>query len=139
MDRFWKAIIRTIDMKGEPKAIKAKLGQMLRSPMIAFPSARQRINAPNDHGVYIIYNPKGRVAHVGRTVRGKNGLRQRLNNHLQGASSFVIHALKGKGVKLRAGYKFRYIKVENDRLRALLEAYAIGQLCPDHLGHGGIG
>jgi hypothetical protein len=59
-------------------------------------------------------------------VRGKRGLYQRLNNHLQGASSFVIKALDG----------YRCIAVENNRLRAFLEAFAIGHLCPDHIGDG---
>jgi hypothetical protein len=72
------------------------------------------------------------------TVRGRKGLRQRLNNHLHGASSFVFKAFKGKGAKLREGFKFRLIAIEDHRLRALLEAYAVGQLCPDHLGHGGL-
>lgn len=84
-------------MKGEPKAIKAKFDQLLRSPKIRFPSAGDRLSVTNLHGVYIVYSPKGRVAHVGRTVRGKNGIRRRLNNHLYGASSFVTKALKGKG------------------------------------------
>ncbi|MEH2510169.1 excinuclease UvrABC nuclease subunit [Nitrobacteraceae bacterium AZCC 1564] len=104
--------------------------------MVPFPRSGERLDVPDLHGVYVIYNPKGRVSHVGRTVRGKRGLRQRLNNHLHGASSFVIKALRGKGVKLRKGYKFRYIAIDDSRLRALLESYVIGQLCPDHLGDG---
>jgi hypothetical protein len=123
-------------MKGEPKAVKAKLAQLLRSPMLPFPPAGERRNVLDLHGVYVIYDPKGRVAHVGRTVRGKRGLYQRLNNHLQGASSFVIKALDGKGSALRRGYKYRCLAVENNRLRAFLEAFAIGQLCPDHIGDG---
>jgi hypothetical protein len=126
-------------MKGEPKAIKAKLGQLLRTPKVPFPRAGERLDVPDLHGVYVIYDPKGRVAHVGRTVRGKRGLHQRLSNHLQGKSSFVVKALSGSGAALREGYKFRFIHVEKSRLRALLEAYAIGQLCPDHLGDGGEG
>lgn len=122
---------------GEPKFVQVKFRQLLRSPMLPFCRAGERLNVPDLHGVYIIYSPKGRVAHVGRTIRGKNGLRQRLTNHLHGASSFVAKALKGKGSKLRRGYKFRYILMEDGRLRALLEAYSIGQLCPDHLGDGG--
>lgn len=129
--------IRGRRVKGEPKSIKAKFGQLLRSPLVPFPKAGERLNVPDLHGVYIIYSPKGRVAHVGRTVRGKNGLRQRINNHLHGSSSFVSKALKGKGARLRWGYKFRFIPIEESRLRALLEAYSIGQLCPDHLGDGG--
>ena len=126
-------------VRGEPKAIKVKLGQLLRSPMRPFPPAGERIDVPDNHGVYIIYDPKGRVGHVGRTVRGKRGLYQRLNNHLHGSSSFTDKALNGKGSVLRNGYKYRYIEVENNRLRALLEAYAIGQLCPEHLGDGSVG
>jgi hypothetical protein len=123
-------------MKGEPKTIKAKLNQLLKSPLLRFPVSGDRLTAPYLQGVYIIYDPKGRVAHVGRTVRGKRGLHQRINNHLHGRSSFVIKALKGKGVRLRQGFKFRFIAIENSRLRALIEAIAIGQLCPDHLGDG---
>jgi hypothetical protein len=125
-------------MKGEPKAIKAKFSQLRRTASSLFPEAGVRLNVPDRHGVYVIYSPDGRVAHVGRTVRGKKGLQQRLNNHLHGASSFAVKALKGKGAKLRDGYKFRFTLIEDDRLRALVEAYAIGQLCPDHLGHGGL-
>jgi hypothetical protein len=125
-------------MKGEPKAVKAKLAQLLRSPMVSFPPAGERLGVPDLHGVYVIYDPKGRVAHVGRTVRGKRGLYQRINNHLQGASSFVIQSLEGKGSVLRQGYKYRYIAIENNRLRAFLEAFAIGHLCPDHIGDGAV-
>jgi len=123
-------------MKGEPKAIKAKLNQLLKSPLLRFPTSGERLKVPHLQGVYIIYDPKGRVAHVGRTVRGKRGLHQRINNHLHGRSSFVINALKGKGAQLRQGFKFRFVSIENSRLRALIEAFAIGQLCPDHLGDG---
>ena len=134
-----KAVVCSHDeMKGEPKSIKAKFGQLVRSPMIRFPESGEKLDLPDLHGVYVIYSPKGRVAHVGRTVRGKRGLRQRINNHLHGASSFVIRALGGRGAKLRDGYKYRYISIEDSRLRALLEAYAVGQLCPDHLGDGAV-
>ena len=126
-------------MKGKPKAVKTKFGQLVRSSMTKFPKADHSLDVPDNHGVYVIYDPKGRVAHIGRTVRGKRGLYQRLNNHLHGASSFTVKALDGKGGTLRSGYKFRFIEIENNRLRALLEAYTIGQLCPDHLGDGSIG
>jgi hypothetical protein len=123
-------------MKGEPKAIKAKMNQLVKSPLLRFPVSGDRLTIPHLQGVYIICDPKGRVAHVGRTVRGKRGLHQRINNHLHGRSSFVIKALNGKGARLRNGFKFRFIAIENSRLRALIEAFAIGQLCPDHLGDG---
>lgn len=123
-------------MKGEPATIKAKLKQLRKSPLLHFPEAGDRLTIPHLQGVYIIYDPKGRVAHVGRTIRGKRGLHQRINNHLHGRSSFVIKALNGKGATLRQGFKFRFIAIENSRLRALIEAFAVGQLCPDHLGDG---
>lgn len=123
-------------MRGEPKTIKAKLNQLVKSHLLRFPVSGDRLTVPHLQGVYIIYDPKGRVAHVGRTVRGKRGLHQRINNHLHGRSSFVIKALNGKGARLRKGFKFRFITIENSRLRALIEAFAIGQLCPDHLGDG---
>lgn len=125
-------------MRGEPKAVKAKFGQLVRSPMARFPNSGERLDVPHLHGVYIIYDPKDRVAHVGRTVRGKRGLHQRLSNHLQGASSFVVKALDGKRSVLRGGYKYRFIAIYDNRLRAFLEAYAIGQLCPDHIGDGAL-
>ena len=110
-----------------------------KSPLKRFPTARAKIEAPNLQGVYVIYSPRGKVLHVGRTLRGKNGLRQRLNNHLQAASSFAIKHLDGKGAKLRQGYKFRCLAVHDDRKRALLEFYALAHLCPAHIGLGEAG
>jgi hypothetical protein len=72
-----------------PQTIRHLLKELLRSKLINFPPKRERLEAPTDYGVYLIFDPKGRVAHVGRSVRGRNGLRQRLNNHLQGRSFFI--------------------------------------------------
>lgn len=123
----------------ELESLKRVFRQLIRSPMVSFPEARQSIDAPDAKGVYVIYSPRGKVLHVGRTPRGKKGLRQRLNNHLHAGSSFTIKYLDGYGVRLRNGYKFRCLVVENPRRRALLESYATGQLCPAHLGLGEIG
>jgi hypothetical protein len=71
-----------------------------------------------------------------RTLRGKNGLRQRLKNHLAGASSFTIKHLNRDGSRLRRGYMYQYLRVRHPRTRALLEYYATGLLCPKHLGEG---
>ena len=94
------------------------------------------VQAPDARGVYVIYSPKGKVMHVGGTPRGRRGLRQRLKNHLHGSSSFVKKCFSGKGSKLRAGYQFGFLKVPNPRLRVLLEHYAVGMLCPKHVGLG---
>jgi hypothetical protein len=124
-------------MRGEPQAVKVRLRRLLKTPKLSFPSSGEKLLVPDRQGVYVIYDPDGRVSHVGRTIRGKRGLCQRLSNHLHGRSSFVIKALRGKGATLRRGFKFRFIAIEDSRLRALVEAFAIGQLCPDHLGDGG--
>jgi hypothetical protein len=120
----------------EQKAIRVLFTRLKRAPLRAFPGPRGRLDAPNRHGVYVIYKPSGKVVHVGRTPSGSGGLRQRLGNHLYGASSFTIQYLKGQGSKLRRGYTFRCLVVNSRRRRALLEAYAIGYLCPRHIGLG---
>jgi len=101
-----------------------------------FPNVGEKLEAPTAQGVYVIYAPNGTVLHVGKTSRAKNGLKQRLRNHLQGQSSFTKKYLKGHGKKLRGKYKFKYIRVDNPRLRTLVEAYALSVLCPKHLGVG---
>lgn len=54
-----------------------------------FPAPREHLNAPKSQGVYVIFNTRGRAVHVGRSVRGRAGLFQRLGNHLSGISSFA--------------------------------------------------
>ena len=120
----------------EPKTIHQLLQKLIRSESHSFPPHRQPLKAPTEHGVYIIYDPKGRVAHVGRTPRAQNGLHQRLKNHLRGNSSFTKNYLGGDGSKLRNGYKFKYLVMPDRRKRALVEALATGTLCPLHLGLG---
>ena len=123
-------------METEADAVKALLEVLLRAPLLGFPVMRGRVEGPRQRGVYIIYDPSGNVAHVGRTPRARGGISQRLRNHLGGRTSFAEKHLRGDGHKLRDGYKFRYLIVDDDRKRALLEAYATGCLCPEHLGLG---
>jgi len=75
--------------------------------------------------------------HVGSTPWAKRGIAQRLRDHLAGRSSFTAKMFNRDGSRLRNGYTFRCLPVQNDRHRALLESLAIGQLCPKHIGHGG--
>lgn len=126
-------------MTSELAQIKKLFNALKRAPLRKFPLAGARIDAPDVQGVYIIYSPGGSVLHVGRTLRGKKGLRQRLNNHLQAGSSFVIHYFDGEGSKLRKGYRFRCLAVADNRKRALLEFYALAHLCPKHIGLGEAG
>jgi len=101
-----------------------------------FPQKRQPLDAPKSHGVYIIRS-NDTILHVGRTLRGREGLRQRLTDHLRGNSSFVRDDLNGQGATLReTGYTYQFLERESDRERALLEALATGTLCPKHIGTG---
>lgn len=120
----------------ETKIIEKEFNHLIRAELIKFPQMREPLKAPTEQGVYIIYNPKGDIVHVGRSVRGRNGLYQRLRNHLRGNSSFANQFLNGDGSKLRSGYKYKYRVIPDPRTRALLEALATGRLCPKHLGLG---
>jgi hypothetical protein len=126
------------EMTREQKDVEEQFNQLIGAQKETFPEAgkRKALNAPESRGVYVIYDPCGLVVHVGRTPSGKGGLAQRLQNHLHSQSSFTekYPPLNGDGSKLRDGYTFRCISVPDDRLRALLEAYAIGHLCPAHIG-----
>ncbi len=123
-------------MTHEQEKVKALFTKLKRSPLRTFPAIREELEAPDRQGVYVIYSPRGKVVHVGRTPRAKGGIAQRLRNHMNASSSFTKKYLKGGGSKLRGRYKFRCIIVGNRRRRAFLEAYAIGHLCPAHIGLG---
>lgn len=118
------------------KKVRVLFEALQNSPKQLFPGEGGRLNVSHAPGVYVIYDPRGHVVHVGATPHGKRGLAQRLRNHLHGASSFVEQHLNGKGSRLRRGYSFRCLAVRNGKLRAYLEAYAIGSLCPAHIGLG---
>ena len=122
-------------MKSKQIEVQKLFKNLCDQTLQPFPKKREPLNAPTTHGVYVI-RKGSKVAHVGRTLRGKHGLHQRLSNHLQGASSFTQNYLNGSGSKLREGYTFQHLEVKGPRLRALVEAYAIGILCPEHLGLG---
>lgn len=116
-----------------PRRIRRLFKRLLAQRCYPFPQKGTGIDAPLVQGVYII--KKARVVwHVGRTTRAKNGLKQRLTNHLRGRSSFTIKEFKGNGGRLRTGFVYQYLKVPNHKYRALLEAYAAGCLCPRHFG-----
>jgi hypothetical protein len=123
-------------MSGEFSRIEGRFRELVRAPLVNFPEARARLDAPPKQGVYVIYSPRGKVLHVGRTPKARGGIAQRLRNHLQAQSSFTIKYLDSEGAKLRRGYTFQCLVVKDPRQRALLEAYAIGRLCPAHIGHG---
>ena len=120
----------------EFKKIEILFSRLQRERIHKFPKRGERLDAPNEQGVYIICSPAGNVLHVGSTPRARKGIAQRLRNHLATQSSFAIKYLNADGSRLRNGYKFRYLIVRSARQRALLEALAIGHLCPAHIGVG---
>jgi hypothetical protein len=121
----------------EREEIECLFSELQKQPKSKFPQLGKRLDAPKDrHGVYVIRNSSGLVEHVGRTLRGKKSLFQRLGNHLGGISSFMETHHSGNGRVLRDGYTFQFLAVDNDRQRALLEYYATAWHCPVHLGLG---
>jgi excinuclease UvrABC nuclease subunit len=123
-------------MASENKRVQELFKELCSQPFYAFPQHRKPLTAPSEPGVYIIRKRKT-VLHVGRTLRARDGLHQRLKNHLHGSSSFTNEYLNGKGAMLREkACTYEYLEVQDPRLRALLEAYAVGILCPKHIGLG---
>jgi len=126
----------TVLVNSESEEVKKLFDELLHTPKRSFPRSGQPLDAPPKPGVYIIRKEEV-VLHVGRTLRGKDGLHQRLKDHLYGSSSFTKKYLKSKRAILREGeYTYQFLELEDPRKRALLEAYAVGVLCPAHIGLG---
>ena len=131
-------------MSGEKRLLErllAKLVWEMKSP-IRFPGRGESISRPEgcEKGVYVIMTDKYSVLHVGQTPSGQKGVKGRLKDHLYGKSSFTRVFLNGNTDWLRENCSYAYIVVDEqynraDRVRALLEALAIGKLCPEHIGH----
>jgi hypothetical protein len=120
----------------EAKMVVEKFKQLLKAKKRKFPEKGKPLDAPNERGVYIIFGRNKSVLHVGATPRGQKGIANRLKDHLQTRSSFTLKfpELKGDGSRLRNGYSFSYLAVVDNRIRAFLESYAVGRLCPRHIG-----
>ena len=118
------------------RRVRRLFERLLSAPLVRFPASGFKIEAPKRQGVYIIVHSRRGVLHVGRTTRGRNGLYQRLKNHLQARSSFVVLFARPQRLDLRKDCRFRYLAVANPRTRAFLEALATGELCPAHIGTG---
>jgi len=121
----------------EAETVRDRYEELCDQPRCPFPEMNQPLDVSRQQGVYIIIRRSdGRVMHVGKTDRRQDGLHGRMRSHLSGNSSFVREYLQGNKKAFRDNYSFQYIAVEDPRLRALLECYAIGHLCPAHLGCG---
>lgn len=120
----------------EREKIEKFFTELLNQQRHLFPKKRERLKVPSKSGVYII-RKDDIVLHVGRTLRGRKGLHQRLKDHLHGSSSFVDKYLNHHRDVLRDGrHTFQFLVVEDSRTRALLEVYTAGMLCPKHIGLG---
>jgi hypothetical protein len=126
---------KQIKKLNEPSIIEGLFEKLTSSNFHIFPM-KGKINVSDRHGVYIIYNPQNDVLHVGNTPSGRKGLNQRLYNHISCTGVFYDKYLKPNKIKMRGTHKFKYLEVKDIRQRALLEAYAAGNLCPAHFGTG---
>lgn len=95
----------------EENKIRKLFDRLCEQNKFQFPKLRTKLDAPTTQGVYVIRCSAGKVMHVGRSVRGREGLAQRLGNHLRGQSSFAKSYLKGNGRLLREGYTYQYLVV----------------------------
>lgn len=118
------------------KYIERLYKELCSSKKVLFPKTGYKIPAPFEKGVYIIYNKNNEVTHIGCTLHAKNGIKQRLSDHLHGRSSFVAQFLQRNGANLRCGYSFRCLIVDDPCDRKYLEALTSGKLCPKHIGKG---
>jgi excinuclease UvrABC nuclease subunit len=118
---------------GEANAVQTLFRSLITAPLREFPRAGPP-SVERESGVYVVYDLNGAVLHVGRTTKGT--LRNRLNNHLHGQSSFTRSFVAPRQLDVRSACRFRYLVVPDARRGALLEAHAIGRLCPAHLGTG---
>jgi hypothetical protein len=123
-------------MTREQRTLKRLFRQLTKAKRKSFPHPRESLDAPDRQGVYIIYDPRGRVVHVGCTPRARDGIWQRLRDHMANKSSFTTKHLDDEGSRLRRGYSFQCLVVNDARYRVLLEALTIGRLCPAHIGRG---
>ena len=113
-------------MKTEPEIVAALYKELWKAPLRDFPTFRERINAPEQGGVYIIFDEWGQVFYVGMTT---SGLARRLGAHMRGRRNKRRRRLGG----------FSFLVVNDSRHRSLLEAYATDVLHPLHLGGGWVG
>ena len=115
-------------MNDESQEVKRLFCELCAQPKRLF--ERQPLDAPSKPGVYIIRQGET-VLHIGRTLRGRGGLHQRLKNHLHGSSSFTKEYLKGRGATLReGGYAYQYLELEDLENEHFLKPMQLGHFAP---------
>ncbi len=117
--------------------IKLLFSLLINSKLHTFPKHGTLKNlVTSRHGIYVIYGKNKKPLYVGRTIYNIGGLQNRLYSHLTNGSTFSNNYLNNKVINLRKNAKFQLIVVNSLRVRAYLEAYAIGVLCPTYIGYG---
>lgn len=119
----------------EPEKIRLLHQKLLESKFYKFPLLG-KIGVSINQGVYIVYDNTKAPLHVGKTNRGRNGLNQRLLNHVRNQSSFSKLYMQKNNISLRDWGAFKFIEIENSRERSFLETITAGLLCPKHIGTG---
>lgn len=117
----------------EPERVKELFEKLINSDFYIVPK-EGKINVSNKQGVYIIYNNNKEVLHVGKTKDARNGLNQRLLNHVRNQSSFSKLYMQKNKICLRNWGFIKFIEIDSPRDRSLLEALTAGILCPAHIG-----
>lgn len=82
--------------------IAALFHKLKKQPTKTFPARRQKLEAPKEPGVYVIYSPGGKVEHVGesRSIAG------RLRGHMGNSSSYVNKIPRPEGSETARGVFF---------------------------------
>lgn len=119
----------------ETTEVKDFFEDLLKAQLMRLPSQGPP-KVSSNQGVYILYSVIGVVLHVGRSIRAKGGVNQRLNDHLKGKGSFTREYAYLSKIELREEVPFRFKEVHDDPKRALVEAFTCRSLCRVHLATG---
>jgi hypothetical protein len=119
---------------GEDQRIQAVFNELHAQQDGLCPEPGKPLKAPREPAVYVIHRREA-ILYVGKILRARGGLHQRPRNHLHDSLSFTAKHLKRSGATLHDnGHTCQFLIVKDFRQRALLEAYAVGSLCPRHTG-----
>ena len=127
---------RQTQIMDEREEIDRLYESLCQQPRQTFPEPGKSFEVPITHGVYVIYQAED-VLHVGRTIRGEKGLRQRLGNHLRGKSSFARVYLSRDGNKLRdKSFLFNFWKYQTPGNECFSKPLLLGNFVPGTLASG---
>jgi hypothetical protein len=111
-----------------------EIDQLFRAPLVVLGKAVP----PNGHGVYVVYDHRGRLSYVG-IATGSKGLRDRLlSKHVSGADSHAIQRAymkkypdrKERRTFIKAKISVRWLELEDDGKIETIERLLIWQLQP---------